>query len=163
MLKSLVLGLVIALTAYALKSYVENFKFVKPSGETANVLEGVTIRSYGKEGVEWIIRGTRLEVMGKDVKLTDAELYSKDASLKAEVAYIDRSTGKGELEGDVMLLYERATIKSQKVYMDLKEGSFESDKPVEMVEDNSKIEGKGFRLNLRPLQVIINRARTKIE
>ncbi|MEN3028133.1 MAG: hypothetical protein ABDH29_02700 [Aquificaceae bacterium] len=128
-----------------------------------NALEGVTIRSYGKSGFEWTIKGERLEVVGRDVKLVRAELLSKEATIRALEAYVDRSTGRGWLLGDVLLLSKDTRVKSQRVHMDLKEGEFRGEDGVEIYEGNNRIEGEAFHLRLKPMRIIISRARVNME
>ncbi|MCS7196025.1 MAG: LPS export ABC transporter periplasmic protein LptC [Aquificaceae bacterium] len=163
MLRSFLISLFLILIAYALRMYVEGFKPLIGREEMINALEGVTIRSYGKGGLEWTIRGKRLEVVGRDVKLVEAELQSKEATIRAKEAHVDRSTGKGWLLGDVLLLSNDTRVKSQKVYMDLKEGEFRGEDRVEIYEEKSRIEGEGFHLSLKPLRIIINRAKVSME
>ena len=76
MLRSLVFSLLIILLASTLKMYVNSFAMSDGQEEMINLLEGVTIKAYSRTGIEWTIRGKSLEVVGKDVKLYEAELFS---------------------------------------------------------------------------------------
>ncbi|MCX8164827.1 MAG: LPS export ABC transporter periplasmic protein LptC [Aquificaceae bacterium] len=157
------MSLIILFTSYYMRIYVDSYKSDRSEEKIVNVLQGITIKSYSKNGIEWTIRGEKLEVVSKDVKITKAELFSDEANIRAENAYIDRSTGKGELIGNVVLTSKNLMLRSQRVHMDLKEGKFNGEDRVDMIEGKNKVEGDGFHLTLKPLQVIINRVRVKME
>ncbi len=162
MLRSLLLSILIILLAFALKMYVNSFAISGGQEEMVNLLEGVTIKAYSKTGIEWTIRGKGLEVVGKDVKLYEAELFSKEANIKAVQAYIDRSTGEGKLTEGVEVKSEDIIAKTQSAYINLKEGKIWGEGDVQILQEESLVRGKGFEINLKPLKVIINRARTDI-
>ncbi|MDW8067230.1 MAG: hypothetical protein RMI50_06060, partial [Aquificaceae bacterium] len=81
MLRIFFLSLFIIFIAYQLRVYVDNFKVVKGREEMVNLLEGVTIKAYSKQGIEWTIKGKTLEVVGKDVRFFGVELTSEDAHI----------------------------------------------------------------------------------
>ncbi len=162
MLRSLVFSLLIILLAFALKMYVNSFAIGGEQEEMVNLLEGVTIKGYSKTGIEWTIRGKSLEVVGKDVKLYEAELFSKEANIKAVQAYIDRSTGQGKLIEGVELKSEELNAKTQNAYLDLRDGRIWGEGEIQILQGESLVKGRGFDITLKPLKVIINRARTDI-
>ena len=162
MLRSLVFSLLIILLAFALKMYVNSFAIGGEQEEMVNLLEGVTIKGYSKTDIEWTIRGKSLEVVGKDVKLYEAELFSKEANIKAVQAYIDRSTGQGKLIEGVELKSEELNAKTQNAYLDLRDGRIWGEGEVQILQGESLVKGRGFDITLKPLKVIINRARTDI-
>jgi len=162
MLRSLVFSLLIILLAFALKMYVNSFAISSGQEEMVNLLEGVTIKAYSKTGIEWTIRGKTLEVVGKDVKLYEAELFSKEANIKAFQAYIDRSTGQGKLIEGVELKSEELNAKTQNAYLDLRDGRIWGEGEIQILQGESLVKGRGFDITLKPLKVIINRARTDI-
>ncbi len=163
MLRSLVFSLLIILLASTLKTYVNSFAMSDGQEEMINLLEGVTIKAYSRTGIEWTIRGKSLEVVGKDVKLYEAELFSKEANIKAVQAYIDRSTGEGMLTEGVEVKSEDITAKTQSAYINLKEGKIWGEGDIQILQGDNLIRGKGFEITLKPLKVIINRARTDIK
>lgn len=163
MLRSFLLSLFIVSTAYLLRLYVDGFTPVVGKEEMLNTLEGVIIRSYSKEGLEWTIKGKKMEVVGKEVKLSGVELSSEEATIRAREVMLDRSTGAGSLAGDVMLLSGNIRVKSEKVHMNLKEGEFHGKDGVEIEEGRNRIEGEGFQLSLRPLRLIINKPKVRME
>ncbi len=162
MLRSLVFSLLIILLAFALKMYVNSFAIGGEQEEMVNLLEGVTIKGYSKTGIEWTIRGKSLEVVGKDVKIYEAELFSKEANIKAVQAYIDRSTGQGKLIEGVELKSEELNAKTQNAYLDLRDGRIWGEGEIQILQGESLVKGRGFDITLKPLKVIINRARTDI-
>ncbi len=163
MLRSLLISLMIILTSYMLRAYVDSFEPTGGEEKIVNRLEGVTIKSYSKGGIEWTIKGRSLEVVGKDVLLKDARLISEEATISAGEVYIDRTTGKGELLGGIELISKDLVAKSQRAYMELKEGRFYGDGRIELKEGNKKVEGYGFEIRLKPMRVIISKARVNIE
>lgn len=163
MLRSLLISLMIILTSYMLRAYVDSFGPTGGEEKIVNRLEGVTIKSYSKGGIEWTIKGRSLEVVGKDVLLKDARLISEEATISAGEVYIDRTTGKGELLGGIELISKDLVAKSQRVYMELKEGRFYGDGRIELKEGNKKVEGYGFEIRLKPMRVIISKARVNME
>ncbi|MFN7065625.1 MAG: hypothetical protein ACK4OF_05710 [Aquificaceae bacterium] len=163
MLRSLLLSLLMILLAYSLRVYVDSFRSTEGKEEVVNILEGVSIRSYSKQDIEWTIKGETMKVVGEDVMLTRAEFSSEEALIRAGQAYLNRSSGKGELSQGVDLLSGELRAKSQKVYMELKEGRLYGDDRIELTEGKNRVKGQGFEIRLKPLQVIINRAGTIIE
>lgn len=163
MLRSLLISLMIIFASYMLRAYVDSFEPTGGEEKIVNRLEGVTIRSYGKGGIEWTIKGRSLEVVGKDVLLKGAELISEEATIRAREVYIDRNTGKGELLGGIELTSKDLVAKSQRAYMDLREGRFYGDGRIELREGDKKVEGYGFEIRLKPMRVIISKARVNIE
>ncbi len=162
MLRSLVFSLLIILLASTLKMYVNSFAMSGGQEETVNLLEGVTIKAYSRTGIEWTIRGKSLEVVGKDVKLYEAELFSKEANIKAVQAYIDRSTGEGMPTEGVEVKFEDITAKTQSAYINLKEGKIWGEGDIQILQGDNLIRGKGLEITLKPLKVILNRARPDI-
>ncbi|MFN3975678.1 MAG: hypothetical protein ACK4LT_01275 [Aquificaceae bacterium] len=163
MLRSLLISLMILLASYLLRVYVDGFGPTQEEERMVNRLENVTIRSYSKGGIEWTVRGRFLEMVGKDVVLKEAELISEEATVRAGEVYIDRDTGKGELWEGVELRSKDLVAKSQRAYMELKEGRFYGDGRIELREGNKRVEGYGFEIRLKPMQVIISKARVNIE
>ncbi len=163
MLRSLVFSLLIILLASTLKMYVNSFAMSDGQEEMVNLLEGVTIKAYSKTGIEWTINGKTLEVVGKDVKLYEAELFSKEANIRAVQAYIDRSTGEGKLTEGVEVKSEDITAKTQNADINLKEGKIWGEGDIQILQGESLVRGKGFEINLKPLKVIINRARVNMK
>lgn len=163
MLRIFFLSLFIIFIAYQLRVYVDNFKVVKGREEMVNLLEGVTIKAYSKQGIEWTIKGKTLEVVGKDVRFFGVELTSEDAHIWAGEAYIDRFTGKGKLLGGIRLHSKDITAVAKEAYVDLKEGEFGGDGEITLTEGKNRVEGTGFQIKLRPVQVIISRARVIME
>ncbi len=163
MLRSLLLSILIIFLAFVLKMYVNSFAISSGQEEMVNLLEGVTIKAYSKTGIEWTIRGKGLEVVGKDVKLYEAELFSKEANIKAVQAYIDRSTGKGRLLEGVEVKSENLKAETQTAYLDLKEGRIWGEGEVQILQGDSLVGGRGFEITLKPLKVIINRARMEMK
>lgn len=163
MLRSLIVSFVILLFAYFLKLYVDNLKSSSGGGQTVSQLEGITIRAYGKGGIEWTVQGEALEAVGRYVHLYRAELLSQEARIKAGNAYIDRLTGEGKLSEGVEFISKDVMAYTQSAYVNLREGRIWSEDEVRLVEGKNIVEGKGFEINLKPLRIIINRARVKME
>lgn len=149
--------------AYSLKVYVESYKSQRKEEEIVNVLEGIRIRAYSKKGIEWTIKGKYMKVVDKDVELLEVLLTSQEGTLKAGRAYIDRSSGKGELSQGVEVMLKDLIAKSQKVYMDIKEDRFYGDGRIELIEGGKRVEGKGFEIRLKPLKVIVYNARSTMD
>lgn len=163
MLRSLLLSLFIFYVAYLLKSYVDSFAPIVGKEEMVNTLEGVTIKSYGRGGLEWTIRGKSMEVVGKEVKLSQVELTSKEATIRAQEVLIDRSTGMGSLVGDVVLLSADTQVRSPRVNMNLREGEFSGEEGVDIQDGRNRIEGVEFQLTLKPMRIIINKVKVRME
>ncbi len=163
MLRSLLFSILIIFLAYTLKLYVNSFVSYKKQEEMVNHLEGVTIKAYSKTGIEWTIRGKTLEVVGKDVKLSRTELFSEEANIRANQAYIDRHSGEGRLTQGVEVKSEDLRARTQSAYVNLREGKIWGDGEVEIWQGNNLIKGRGFEIELKPLRVIINRAKVSME
>lgn len=163
MLKSLLISFLILLLVYFLKLYVDGFKSSQSGGQTVSQLEGITIRAYGKGGIEWTIKGEALRVVGRYVHLHHAELLSQEARIKAGNAYIDRLTGEGKLSEGVEFFSQDVVAHTQSAFVNLREGRIWSEDYVSLAEGKNLIEGKGFEINLKPLRIIINRAKVRME
>ncbi len=164
MLRAVFLALFIVIVSYGLKVYVENFKASENKrGEIVNFLEGIRIKMYSKKGVEWTLKGESMKAVNDHIELLNAMLFSQEATLKAQRAYINRSSGKGELHQDVELVSKDLVARSQKVYMDIKEDRFYGDGKIQVVEGGKKIEGEGFEIKLKPLRVEVYKARSIVE
>ena len=58
---------------------------------------------------------------------------------------------------------EDITAKTQSAYINLKEGKIWGEGDIQILQGDNLIRGKGFEITLKPLKVIINRARTDIK
>lgn len=163
MLRSLFVSFAFILIAYMFRLYIDSSKKVGAEDGMVNILEGVTIKSYSKDGIEWTVKGKKLEVVKSDIRLIGVELSSKDGNIKAGEAYLDRLTGIGELKGGVELVSGNLIAKTAVAYMNLKEGEIWGEERLQIVEGKNSLEGSGFRVRLKPLQVIIKKGKVRIE
>lgn len=163
MLRSVLFSLLMITLTYALKLYVDSHRTFQERREMVNLFEEIVIKAYSKTGIEWTIRGRTLEVVGKDVNLYEAELISEEAVIKASRAYIDRSAGEGRLTEGVELTARDLKAKTRVAYMNLREGRIWGKEEIELTQEKSLIKGEGFDITLKPLKIIINRARVNME
>jgi lipopolysaccharide assembly outer membrane protein LptD (OstA) len=163
MVRSLFISLSVIWLSYLLSLYVKSFESSQLPDKTVSTLEGVSIRVYGKGGIEWTVKGRVLEVVGKDVKFEEAVLDGKEAFIRAKKAYIDREKGEARLTEDVELIYKDSKAYTREAFVSLREGKIWGEGYIKLIEEGKEVEGKGFEITLKPMKVMINKARVKLE
>ncbi len=146
--------------SYVKKTY-ESISKVKSSTESS--AEGISIKAYGKSGIEWTITGRYLYIKGSRLELKDAVFRTDKEEIRAKSSTIDRDTLKGLVEGGVKLTGEGLYAETQGANLDLKEGKIYGSGEVHLKEGNKETWGKGFIIYLRPTKVIIENAKVRIE
>lgn len=163
MLRVVLLSLSLIVSSFLLHTYIEDIKAYRVQGKNLGMFDKVRIRSYSQKGIEWTVEGKALRVEGPMVELSEALLNSENAVLKAKKAVINRDTKEGRLEGDVELESKEFRAFTQRAEFDLKEGKVWGKDRIKLVQNNSKVEGEGFEIHIKPLRVIIEKSRTEME
>lgn len=160
MLRVLLASLLIILTSYLLSLYVKSVKGEMKATESSSLLEEVSIRVYGKKGIEWTVSGKALKVEGDKVELKDAVINSGGNSLSANTAFLNRSERRGYMSGNVYIVLEEGiNASTDRAEFDLTEGKVWGEGKVKVVEGKNSVEGRGFEILLKPTRVIIRNAK----
>ncbi len=129
--------------------------------ESVGYLEKVRIRVYGKEGVEWLVKGERLYSAGVEVVLDKVHLSSQEYEIKAMRGNINRINGKGLLLGGVEVRGSGLFIKTSSANIDLKTKKIWGSGDIEVWRYGNYISGSGYEIYLSPLKVIIEKVKTR--
>ncbi|WP_340691140.1 hypothetical protein [Hydrogenobacter thermophilus] len=165
MLKIILFSLSLITLFTLLKLYVEKTyqDLPKVRQEERGVAQDISIKAYGKSGIEWTLKGKSLYAEGRSVMLKDALLHTDKERIRADQVFIDRDTLKGYAEGKVEILGEDFYAQTDRADLDLKDGKIWGEGRVFLKEDKKETEGRGFQVQLRPLKIIIKSARVKLE
>ncbi|RMH81104.1 MAG: hypothetical protein D6674_01420 [Acidobacteria bacterium] len=160
MLRVLLASFFIILTSYLLSLYVKSVRNEINSTESSSLLEEVSIRVYGKKGIEWTVSGKALKVEGDKIELKDATINSGENKLSAHTAFLNRSERIGYLSGNVYIVLEDGiNASTDRAEFDLKEGKVWGEGRIKVVEGKNSVEGRGFEIFLKPTRVIIRNAK----
>ncbi len=154
------MGISLMLSSYVRSAY-DHLPTLKQE-EKGNA-QDVMIKAYGKSGLEWTLQGKSLYTERSDVMLISALLQTQKEKIMADKAFINRDTLRGYAEGNVQIVGENFYAKTDKADIDLKEGKIWGDTKVVLKEDAKEIYGESFAVELRPLRIIIKKAKVKLE
>ncbi len=163
MIKIILLSLLLIFMAYLGNRWINSYEVIPKPTKEVNLLEGVEVKVFGGKGEEWRIYGSRASLEDSKIFMEDIMLQSGETTLTAKSGFIDRNTGEGYLEGDVVLQTKEGTFKTNMAELRLKEGLAYGEGKVVFEDGRNVVEGIGWRVEFKPMRVIINQAKVKLQ
>jgi hypothetical protein len=163
MIKIILLSLLLIFMAYLGNRWVNSYEVIPKPTKEVSLLEGVEVKVFGGKGEEWRVYGSRARLEDSKIFMEDILLQSGEATLIAKNGSIDRDTGEGYLEGNVVLRTKEGTFKTDRAELKLKEGLVYGEGKVLFEDGRNVVEGVGWQVEFKPTRVIINQAKVKLQ
>jgi hypothetical protein len=163
MIKIVLLSLLLIFMAYLGNRWVNSYEVIPEPTGGVNLMEGVQVRVFGGKGEESQIYGSRASLEDSKIFIQDVMLQSEGTTLTAKSGSIDRNTGEGYLEGDVVLQTKEGVFKTDRAELRLKEGLAYGKGKVVFEDGRNVVEGVGWRVKFKPTRIIINQAKVKLQ
>jgi len=163
MTKIMLVSLLLIFMAYLGNRWINSYEVSPKPTKGVGLLEGVEVRVFGGKGEEWRIYGSRASLEDSKIFMEDIILQSEGTTLTAKSGSIDRDTGEGYLEGNVVLRTKEGVFKTNRAELRLKEGLTYGDGKVVFEDGRNMVEGVGWRVEFKPMRVIINQAKVKLQ
>jgi len=163
MIKIILLSLLFIFMAYLGNRWVNSYEVVPEPTKGVGLLEGVEVKVFGGKGEEWQIYSSRASLEDGKIFMEDIVLQSGETTLTAKNGSIDRDTGEGYLEGNVVLQTKEEVFKTDRAEIKLREGLAYGDGKVVFEDGRNMVEGVGWRVEFKPTRVIINQAKVKLQ
>ena len=163
MTKIMLVSLLLIFTAYLGNRWVNSYEVIPKPTKEVSLLEGVEVKVFGGKGEEWRVYGSRARLEDNKIFMEDVMLQSEGTTLTAKSGFIDRNTGEGYLEGDVVLQTKEGTFKTNRAELRLKEGLAYGEGKAVFEDGRNVVEGVGWRVEFKPTRVIINQAKVKLQ
>ncbi len=122
MIKITLISLLLIFMAYLGNRWVNSYEVIPKPTKGVGLLEGVEVRVFGGKGEEWRVYGSRASLEDSKIFMEDVVLQSGETTLTAKSGSVDRDTGEGYLEGDVVLRTKEGVFKTDRAELKLKEG-----------------------------------------
>jgi len=162
-IKIILLSLLLVFMAYLGNRWVNSYEVIPKPAKGVSLLEGVEVKVFGGKGEEWRVYGSRASLEDGKIFMEDIVLQSEGTTLTAKSGSIDRDTGEGYLEGDVVLQTKEGVFKTDRAELRLKEGLAYGDGKVVFDDGRNVVEGVGWQVEFKPIRVIINQAKVKLQ
>ena len=159
MIKIVLLSLTLIFLSYLANLWIKDYQHIPSKSGEIGILEGISVKVFGKNGVEWYVEGRRAKIENTLLSIEQVKFQSDDATLTAEKAVIDRISGEGFVEGNVLLHTKEGTMSTQRAEVKLREGIAYGDGEIVLKDRAYTIEGNGWHLQVKPLRVIIKNAK----
>jgi hypothetical protein len=163
MIKIMLLSLLLIFMAYLGNRWINSYEVILKPTKGVSLLEGVQVRVFGGRGEEWRIYGSGASLEDNKIFMEDVMLQSEGTTLSAKSGSIDRDTGEGYLEGNVVLQTKEGTFKTNRAELRLKEGFAYGEGKAVFEDGPNVVEGVGWRVEFKPTRVIINQAKVKLQ
>jgi hypothetical protein len=163
MTKIMLVSLLLIFMAYIGNRWINSYEVIPKPTKGVSLLEGVQVRVFGGRGEEWRIYGSRASLEDNKIFMEDVILQSEETTLTAKSGSIDRDTGEGYLEGNVVLRTKEGTFKTDRAELRLKEGLAYGDGKAVFKDGSNVVEGVGWRVEFKPTRVIINQAKVRLQ
>jgi hypothetical protein len=163
MIKIMLLSLLLIFMAYLGNRWVNSHEVIPEPTKRVGLLEVVEVRVFGGRGEEWRVYGSRASLEDSKIFMEDIVLQSEGTTLTAKSGSVDRDTGEGYLEGNVVLRTKEGVFKTERAKLRLKEGLVYGDGKVVFEDGRNVVEGVGWRAEFKPTRVIINQAKVKLQ
>jgi hypothetical protein len=163
MTKIILVSLLLIFMAYLGNRWVNSYEVIPEPTKGVGLLEGVEVKVFGGKGEEWQIYGSRARLEDSKVFMEDILLQSEETTLTAKNGSIDRDTGEGYLEGNVVLQTKEGVFKTDRAELRLKEGLAYGEGKVVFEDGRNVVEGVGWQVEFKPMRVIINQAKVKMQ
>ncbi|WP_448584393.1 hypothetical protein [Thermocrinis sp.] len=161
MIRIMLLSLALIFGSYMASFWIMDHQSIPPKKEEIGILEGINIKVFGKNGVEWYVEGSRAKIENSAVFIEQAKFQSDGATLVADKALIDRISGEGLLEGNVVLYTKEGIMSTPRAEVKLREGIAYGKEGIILKDTAHGIEGKEWYLQVKPLRVIIKKAKVR--
>ncbi len=167
MIRTVLFSLFVIFVGFLLNMFVQSrhrgIESVSEEIVNTSLFENTQVKVYGKSGIEWIVKGKIIEMERDWVKLQEPVFVSnKGETIKADKGILNKSTGLGKLEGNVLLESHDIYIETDVADIDLKNSLISGEGYVYARSEDKTIRGKGYIIHLRPQKVIINKVDTEI-
>ncbi len=129
--------------------------------EEMSIARQVGIKVVGEGGAEWSIEGRELFSLGRLVRLQSVFMWSRGYVVKADQVVIDRHTNTADLKGNVEIRGEALFVKTEEAKVNFLKDTITGGGDVFLWRGTNYVEGRGFRVRLKPLRVIIGSVRAK--
>jgi len=163
MTKIILVSLFLIFTAYLGNRWINSYEVIPKPTKGVSFLEGVEVKVFGGKGEEWRVYGSGASLEDSKIFMEDIVLQSGETTLTAKNGSIDRDTGEGYLEGNVVLRTKEGVFKTDRAELRLKEGLAYGDGKVVFEDGRNVVEGVGWRVEFKPIRVIINQAKVKLQ
>ena len=163
MIKIVLVSLLLIFMAYLGNRWVNSYEVIPEPTKGVSFLEGVQVRVFGGKGEEWRVYGSRARLEDSKIFMEDILLQSGETTLTAKSGSIDRDTGEGYLEGNVVLRTKEGVFKTDRAELKLKEGLAYGEGKAVFEDGPNVVEGVGWRVEFKPTRVIINQAKVKLQ
>ncbi len=161
-MKTLLIHLIFILLSISSLAYIDRLKEeAKVFTEERSIAKEVEIRVVGESGEEWSIEGKELLSLGRTVRLREVIMRSRGYTVEAEEVVVDRRKNEAVLKGDVEIRGEALFVKTDSAKVNFNRSLITGDGEVFLWRGTNYFEGRGFRVNLNPLRVIIARVKAK--
>jgi hypothetical protein len=163
MTKIMLVSLFLIFMAYIGNRWINSYEVIPKPTKGMSLLEGVQVRVFGGRREEWHIYGSRARLEDSKIFMEDIMLQSGETTLTAKSGSIDRDTGEGYLEGNVVLRTKEGTFKTDRAELRLREGLAYGGGKAVFEDGRNVVEGVGWRVEFKPTRVIINQAKVKLQ
>ena len=163
MTKIMLVSLLLIFMAYLGNRWVNSYEVIPEPTKGVSFLEGVQVRAFGGKEEEWQIYGSRASLEDSKIFMEDILLQSGETTLTAKSGSIDRDTGEGYLDGNVVLWTKEGVFKTDRAELRLKEGLAYGGGKAVFEDGRNVVEGVGWRVEFKPTRVIINQAKVKLQ
>ncbi len=163
MIKIILVSLLLIFMAYLGNRWVNSYEVIPEPTKRVGLLEGVQVRVFGGRGEEWRVYGSRASLEDSKIFMEDILLQSGETTLTAKSGSIDRDTGEGYLEGNVVLQTKEGTFKTDRAELRLKEGLAYGEGKVVFEDGRNVVEGIRWQVEFKPMRVIINQAKVRLQ
>jgi hypothetical protein len=162
-IKIILVSLFLIFMAYLGNRWINSYEVIPEPTKKASLLEGVEVKVLGGKGEEWRVYGSRARLEDSKIFIEDIVLQSGETTLTAKSGSVDRDTGEGYLEGNVVLQTKEGVFKTDRAELKLKEGLAYGDGKVVFEDGSNVVEGVGWQVEFKPTRVIINQAKVKLQ
>jgi len=152
---NLIILFIVALISTAVNSL--NIESVK-IGEQINEAVNIEIKVFGKDGMEWTVKGESLNIEEPVVYFGKPSLVLNGYIINADFAEVDRIKKTGRVEGNIKIFGENFRAETDEMFLDMNNNILKGKGEIKIVKGDHVIRGKGFILYLNPFKAIINRA-----
>ena len=163
MTRIILVSLLLIFMAYLGNRWINSYGVIPKPTKRVSPLEGVEVRVFGGKGEEWRVYGSRARLEDNKIFMEDILLQSEETTLTAKSGSVDMDTGEGYLEGNVVLRTKEGVFKTDRAELRLKEGLVYGEGKVVFEDGRNMVEGVGWQVEFKPMRVIINQAKVKLQ
>ena len=163
MTRIILVSLLLIFMAYLGNRWINSYGVIPKPTKGVSPLEGVEVRVFGGKGEEWRVYGSRARLEDNKIFMEDILLQSEETTLTAKSGSVDMDTGEGYLEGNVVLRTKEGVFKTDRAELKLKEGLVYGEGKVVFEDGRNVVEGVGWQVEFKPMRVIINQAKVKLQ